>query len=275
MFSDASMTWEQAVSWLRAQPGSKELVRACFFDDPLDEAAIRYWNSTEWRAVRQCLPSTRGRALDVGAGRGIASYALARDGWAVTALEPDASELVGAGAIRALAKSSGLSIEVVETWGEQLPFADQTFDLVHSRQVLHHARDLGQLCREIGRVLKPGGVFIATREHVISKAEDLPAFQAGHPLHHLYGGENAFLLQDYRRAIRGGGIKLDRLMNGQETDINLFPESIGNLRNRVAAKYGVRVPLWSLRLLLMLRGALNNKPGRLYAFVGHRPGRSA
>ena len=46
----------------------------------------------------------RGQALDVGAGRGIASYALAREGFTVTVLEPDDSHLVGAGAIRSLAE---------------------------------------------------------------------------------------------------------------------------------------------------------------------------
>jgi SAM-dependent methyltransferase len=270
MSSEAAMSWEQAVSWLRAQPGSQELVRACFFDDPLIDAAARYWRSTEWCAVRAYLPSIRGRALDVGAGRGIASYALARDGWSVTALEPDASDLVGAGAIRALAQDSGVAIEIVETWGEKLPFPNAGFDLVHCRQVLHHARNLDQLCREIGRVLKPGGTFIATREHVISKKEDLAGFQAGHPLHRLYGGENAFLLREYIDAIRDAGIVLRRIMNGLETDINFFPESIIGLRGRVEAKIGLRIPIPILRAALKLRGNLSDTPGRLYAFVGHK-----
>ena len=53
------------------------------------------------------------------------------------------------------------------------------------------------MCEEVARVLKPGGTFIATREHVISKKEDLPVFLANHPLHRFYGGENAFVLQKY------------------------------------------------------------------------------
>ena len=161
------LTWEEAVTWLKSQPEHVELVRACFYDDPLLSASERYLSSDEWQAVRALLPAPSGRALDLGSGRGISAFALARDGWETVALEPDPSLIVGAGAIRSLATEAELNIEVVEEWGEQLPFGDDLFDVVHCRQVLHHARDLAKLCEEIYRVLKPGGVFIATREHVI------------------------------------------------------------------------------------------------------------
>ena len=45
----------------------------------------------EWQAVSQLLRGRGGKALDVGAGRGIASYALARDGKVVTFNGADAS----------------------------------------------------------------------------------------------------------------------------------------------------------------------------------------
>jgi len=79
---------------------------------------------------------------------------LAKDGWQVTALEPDPGSTVAPRQYAPLARESGLPIQVEENWGEQLPFADESFDLVHARAVLHHARDLGQLCREAARVLK-------------------------------------------------------------------------------------------------------------------------
>jgi SAM-dependent methyltransferase len=93
-------TWEQAVEWLRQQPDQQTLVRDCYFDDPLIEACERFVNSEEWQATLRYLPRVTGKVLDLGAGRGISSYGLAKAGWQVTALEPDPSNLVGAGAIR-------------------------------------------------------------------------------------------------------------------------------------------------------------------------------
>ena len=267
--TDRLLTWEQAVSWLKQQPDQVELVRACFYDDPLLSAAERYAASNEWCAVRALLPPPPGNALDVGAGRGISSFALARDGWDVVALEPDNSADVGAEAIRSLAEEANLRIDVVEQWGEKLPFPDNGFDLVHCRQVLHHAQNLPQLCREIGRVLRPGGVFIATREHVISRSEDLKVFLAGHPLHKLYGGENAYLLQQYLSAIRNGGIALTSVFNPFQSDINLYPQTVAGLKRQIAAKLrwpSSLIPNFALGLL----GAVSRSPGRLFTFVGRK-----
>jgi SAM-dependent methyltransferase len=268
--NDKQLTWEEAVLLLRGQPDQAELVRACFYDDPLIDAAQRYYDSGEWNAVRERLPAVRGgKALDIGAGRGIASFALAKEGWQVTALEPDASDAVGAGAIRLLAREAGLPITVEQEYGERLPFADGTFDLVHARQVLHHARDLIQLCQEAGRVLKKGGTFIATREHVISRHEDLPAFLAGHPLHRLYGGEHAWLLNDYLSAIGAAGIELSAVLNPFQSDINLYPETKAGIKRRIAGRLGLPatwVPDWVLGWL----GRRIDTPGRLYTFIGSK-----
>lgn len=271
MKSGETLTWEQAVQRLRDQPAQRDLVRACFFDDPLIDAARRYHASSEWRAVRALIPQMAGTALDLGAGRGISSYALAADGWKTTALEPDPSGLVGASAIRALATESGLDIHVVQEWGESLPFQDASFDVVHGRQVLHHARDLKRLCVEIGRVLKPGGIFIATREHVISRREDLDVFLRSHPLHFLYGGEHAYLLEEYIQAIWAGGIELLRAFNPLQSDINLFPETRQSIKALIARRLRWPFPAMIPDFLLGWGGTLLRTPGRLYTFLGRKP----
>jgi SAM-dependent methyltransferase len=268
MTFDQMITWEAAVEQLKRRPESAELVRACFYDDPLLGAAERYWKSTEWRAVRNHLPTRPGTALDIGAGRGISAYALARDGWKVTALEPDPSATVGAAAIRSLAVASAETIDVVETWGEDLPFRDASFDLVHCRQVLHHARDLKQLCCQIGRVLKPGGTFVASREHVISRKDDLPRFLESHPLQALYGGENAYLLQEYTDAIQLGAVRLKHVLNPMASDINLYPSSLAEVKARWARKLRLPSASWIPDALLSLWGARSQTPGRLYTFIG-------
>jgi SAM-dependent methyltransferase len=267
--SDKPKTWEEAVLWLRAQPDQAELVRACFYDDPLIEAAERYYATSEWDAVRRLLGQGAGRrALDVGAGRGISSYALARDGWQVTALEPDPSAVVGTRAIEQLSAAAHVPIAVVQEWGEALPFPDSSFDLVYGREVLHHARDLPTLCAEMARVLAPGGTFLATREHVIFRDADLAVFLAQHPLHWLYGGEHAYRLREYKAAIRRGGIRLTRVINPWASAVNLYPRSIDEIARLIHARLPfVPVALMTPSLLGRIGGLLRS-PGTAYSFVG-------
>lgn len=264
--NDKYLTWEAAVRLLKSQAEHRKIVLDCYFDDPPIAAATRYWQSLEWAAVRKLLPIKPAYALDIGSGRGLSSFALACDGWKVTALEPDASNEVGAGAICQLAV--GLDIQVVAGVGEQLPFDDCSFDLVYCRQALHHASDLQQLCREATRVLRPGGRFAATREHVLSRKEDLLEFQKNHPLHCLYGGENAYLLTEYIYAIEQAGIRLDTVLNPMESDINLHPQTKSEACNQIRRKFHlpdfVPIPPSALRVA----GALSNSPGRLYSFFG-------
>jgi len=219
--------------------------------------------------------------LDIGAGRGIASFAFAKDGWQVTALEPDQSDIVGSGAIKNLADHENLAITVVNEWGETLPFDNSSFDLVYVRAVLHHARDLQRFCSEIVRVLKPNGMLLAVREHVISKTDDLETFLYVHPLHKLYGGENAFLLKEYKDAMISAGFDIVRTIKPFENPINFSPQSrrslCGEILNRVKiVPAGLKDILLSrnfvLSLLLRLAGLLDNRPGRHYSFVCIKPG---
>ncbi|MDH6181240.1 SAM-dependent methyltransferase [Microbacteriaceae bacterium SG_E_30_P1] len=64
---------------------------------------------------------------------------------------------------RAVGEFSRDNLEFVVGSAYELPFADDTFDVVHAHQVLQHVADPVAVLREMRRVTKPGGV-VAARE---------------------------------------------------------------------------------------------------------------
>jgi len=280
--SDKQLTWEEAVQWLKYQPDRQDLVRACYYDDSVLEASQRFVSSEEWQAVFDIANDwMKGDVLDLGAGNGISSYAFAIAGCRVTALEPNPSDIVGAGAIAKLAKESNLDIKVIQSFGESLPFDDNIFDIVYGRQVLHHAENLSKLCQEAARVLRPKGLFIATREHVISQPQDLEYFLQSHPLHQLYGGENAFLLKQYNDAILQAGLKLQASYGHYQTVINYAPITRSryqqNIANKLKKYVGSQLASWLsnqsnfIKLVSNIHTWRDHTAGRLYSFVATKP----
>ncbi len=274
------MTTEEAVLHLRADPRHADLVRDAYLGPDVRANAERFLASAEFVAVVRLL---RGRVagasvLDLGAGTGIASYAFAHSGAReVVALEPDPSEVVGHGAIRRLGGVSPMAI--VSGIGESLPFRGSRFDIVYARQVLHHARDLEAVLRECARVTVPGGIVIATREHVVSGQPQLDAFLAGHPVHQLAGGEHAHPRSAYVRAFRNAGLATT-VLAPYDTVVNAYPEyqdeaALGRHGARLlSARFGA-----GGRLLSAVPGAAalatwwtsRQVPGRLYTVLGVKP----
>lgn len=275
-------SWEGAVRWLISQPDQQALVQAGYYDLPHGGAANRYWRSEEWEAVRSFFPRPPGKVLDIGAGHGITSYALAREGWWVASIEPDPSRLVGAGAIHQLAAEESLPISTLRAVGEKIPFGDGVFHFVFTRQALHHAKDLPSLCAEVFRVLKPGGVFIALREHVISRRADLPKFLERHPLQRLYGGENAYRLSEYTSALKNKGFIIQKILRPFDTVINYAPRSEKTLYEEMIRRIS-KVPGCARLFDLIFPGRngfkkflktlvlFDHRPGRLYSFICKKP----
>lgn len=278
----AVVSWENAVRSLLERPECADIVRDCYYDQPIETAARRYRDSAEWAAARTLLPAGGKLALDLGAGQGVTSYALACGGYQVTALDPDDSPIVGLGAIRRLAELTGSDIKTLQGSGEHIPCADEAFDLIMARQALHHAADLQQMCRECFRTLRPGGTLLTLRDHVISRDRDLAAFLEAHPLHNLYGGENALRLGQYQAALRDAGFWIERTLGSFDSPVNYAPHTPTTLRDEIARRLecvpGARaIATTTLRsrkvfgILLWLMSRADQRPGRLVSFVCRKP----
>ena len=158
------LTPEEAVRRLRSDPSQADVVRDSYLEASPVEAARRFAGSGEFAEVMRLVGDRvrGGVVVDLGAGRGIASYAFADSGAAqVYAIEPDPSADIGRGAIPGLPAEG--PIELVDAVGESLPLADDSIDLFYARQVLHHTTRLDDVLCEAARVLRPGGALLACR----------------------------------------------------------------------------------------------------------------
>lgn len=98
------------------------------------------------------------KALEIGAGTGYFGLNLVQNGEIGELVSSDISPGMLA-ELSGTAKRLGLEVETVVTEAEELPFPDESFDLVFGHAVLHHIPDLERAMREFFRVLKPGGVI--------------------------------------------------------------------------------------------------------------------
>ncbi len=97
------------------------------------------------------------RVLEVGCGAGTDLVRFAKGGAIVTGVDVASSAI-------ALARQNfaheGLEADLREADGEQLPFPDNTFDLVYAHGVVQYTADDRRLVAECCRVLKPGQLAI-------------------------------------------------------------------------------------------------------------------
>jgi SAM-dependent methyltransferase len=274
------MTTEQAILKLRNDPIQRDRIETSYLGSDLPAAARAFAGSSEFAEVLRWIdgPVRGATVLDLGAGTGIASYAFGKAGAArIYAVEPDPSDIVGRGAIRQI--TSDLPVEIIDSFGETIPLADQSVDIIYARQVLHHTADLPAVLRECHRLLRSGGVFIACREHVVDDENQLRQFLAAHPVHQLAGGENAYRLDQYLSAITSSGLRLSRVLEPWDSVINAFPlvQTEAERRrfpgNALAKRLGppgrwlAKLPPISWMLWRYLNRPL---PGRPYSFVARK-----
>jgi ubiquinone/menaquinone biosynthesis C-methylase UbiE len=271
------MNWHETIEYIRKEPSFQELVRDAYLSGDLKLNVESFRNSDEFKETLKLLFSLNidknATLLDVGAGNGISTIAFALEGFKVSALEPDISDTVGAGAILKLKEIYCLNnINVVTSFGEEMPFPDNYFDIVYARQCMHHAFDLNKFTKSIYRVVKSHGLLLTVRDHVVSNEVDKQAFLKIHPLQKFYGGENAFTLDEYKNAISDAGFKIKKIFNTSSSVINYAPLNIKMIKDLLIKKLGT----WAVNSLFIklawwrIKFKLNKSPGRMYTFIAEK-----
>jgi ubiquinone/menaquinone biosynthesis C-methylase UbiE len=174
------------------------------------------------------------RVLEVGVGAGSDHLRFARAGAVCTGV--DLSE-VSLETTRRRVEAEGLASDLRVADAENLPFADETFDVVYSWGVIHHTPDTPRAAREVLRVLRRGGrfcVMIYNRHSLVAlQAWLVHAMLRGHPgrslgdvlAHHMESpGTKGYTPAEARALFQGAAIV------GLETVVTPYDMRLGRRR---------------------------------------------
>ncbi len=125
-------------------------------DDPVALLRAESVVKTKWTLdILDLLKNPHLRILDIGCGGGFLSNALARQGYKVTGVDLSKESLE-------VAKKYDItkSVKYIAADAFQLPFADESFDVVTAMDFLEHIEDPARAIKEFSRVIRPSGFFL-------------------------------------------------------------------------------------------------------------------
>lgn len=192
-----------------------------FYDQEVAPEAIPAWADDVRKYVENWLGEARKwfagrsdvRILDLGAGSCTTSLILSR--------EPFVREIVAADLstqrmrqmmphTQAIFGGSPDKLDLRQiNMNDPLALPSDSFDLVLMDAALHHSRNIWMTLREIRRVLKPRGYFVAQREHYVSPLTAAYSFRKLLQTDEVRSGvsENAYLKSQYDYYLRATGFE--------------------------------------------------------------------
>lgn len=126
------------------------------YQQRINDVAERKVAKSIFNRISNFYPIDGRKVLEVGSGWGGICVEFAHAGGVVTGIEPDEEELQIS---KLLNQVENTGINFVQGCGENLPFADNSFDIVICNSVIEHVANVSKVISEMLRVLRPGGVI--------------------------------------------------------------------------------------------------------------------
>ncbi len=146
------------------------------------------------------------KVLEVGASFGWASWRFAQKGCEVVAL--DVTNYLEAGDL--YFEKDGSYFDRIMSDMSQLPFEENSFDIIFSHSVIHHCKDLAKMFKEFSRVLRPGGRVVALHECSFGLFEDKSGKALQEAIDHGFN-ENAYTVPQWKAGALNGGFSSVKL----------------------------------------------------------------
>lgn len=192
-----------------------------FYDQEVAPDAIPAWADDVRKYVENWLGEARKwfagrtdvRVLDLGAGSCTTSLILSRETFVREIVAADLSTQRMQQMMphtQAIFGGQPDKLDLREiNMNDELPLESDSFDLVLMDAALHHSRNIWLTLREIRRILKPQGYFVAQREHYVSPLTAGYSFRKLLQTDEVQSGvsENAYLKSQYNYYLRATGFE--------------------------------------------------------------------
>ena len=192
-------------------PTANAILESMYWEEDRDRAFMRFRDSLDFSQIRKLLGLFAVRhehtLCEIGGGNGCLAWALAQaDFRNVTLLEPNPHFITGTGYLRSRSDATHLAIENdLRAWYR----SPAKYDVVLTRNCLHHFPNLAWSAACIRQKLAPGGRWIVIREPFAETARDLYRFLHGHPYSQAYGVfEFALPAAHYVESLQLAGMRL-------------------------------------------------------------------
>ena len=114
------------------------------------------------------------KILEIGAAQGLSILSIKKIGYEIVGIEPSEEAIEVS---KKLSKHYNIKLEIKKGYGENIPYDDDTFDVVIADSVIEHVKDVEKVFKEIYRVLKKSGCFyFSTASSLCPKQNEIRFF---------------------------------------------------------------------------------------------------